>query len=150
MTDVLEKQNNTPTPLQSQSWPIALRGQDVFGIAKSDSGASSGKTLSYLLPALIHINAQEPVPFGESPIVIILTPTKELAEPVEEEIKKFGESMRIRSTGVYDGMSKGTQIKGIESGTEIVIGSPELLLEALIQDECINRERGRILIEFHY
>ena len=145
MTDVLEKQNNTPTPLQSQSWPIALRGQDVFGIAKSDSGASSGKTLSYLLPALIHIKAQEPVSFGESPIAIILTPTKELAEPIEEEIKKFGESMRIRSTGVYDGMSKGTQIKGIESGTEIVIGSPDRLIN-LIQDECININRVSLLI----
>ena len=52
LTDIFRKQNfQTPTPIQAQSWPIALRGQDTIGIART----GSGKTLGFLLPALIHI-----------------------------------------------------------------------------------------------
>lgn len=52
LTDAFRKQNyQTPTPIQAQSWPIALRGQDVIGIART----GSGKTLGFLLPALVHI-----------------------------------------------------------------------------------------------
>jgi ATP-dependent RNA helicase DDX5/DBP2 len=43
-----------PTPIQSQGWPMALRGRDLIGIAET----GSGKTLAYLLPAIVHVNAQ--------------------------------------------------------------------------------------------
>lgn len=43
-----------PTPIQSQGWPMALKGRDLIGIAET----GSGKTLSYLLPAIVHVNAQ--------------------------------------------------------------------------------------------
>uniref|UniRef100_H2YPU8 RNA helicase n=1 Tax=Ciona savignyi TaxID=51511 RepID=H2YPU8_CIOSA len=63
-----------PTAIQSISWPATLAGSDVVGIAQT----GSGKTLSFILPALIHIQAQRPLRRGEGPIALVLCPTREL------------------------------------------------------------------------
>jgi len=57
------------------AFPIILSGHDLIGVAQT----GSGKTLAYMLPALVHINAQDPVKSGEGPIVLVLAPTRELA-----------------------------------------------------------------------
>jgi ATP-dependent RNA helicase DDX5/DBP2 len=54
LQEVLKQGFDTPTPIQSQGWPMALLGRDMVGI----SATGSGKTLAFLLPAMIHINAQ--------------------------------------------------------------------------------------------
>ncbi|CAF4555686.1 unnamed protein product, partial [Rotaria magnacalcarata] len=59
-----------PTPIQSQAWPILLSGQDLVGIAQT----GSGKTLSFILPALIHSAGQTNARSGD-PLVLILAPT---------------------------------------------------------------------------
>jgi ATP-dependent RNA helicase DDX5/DBP2 len=65
----------TPTPIQCQGWPMALSGRDVVGIAST----GSGKTLAFVLPGIVHINAQPLLQRGDGPIVLILSPTRELA-----------------------------------------------------------------------
>lgn len=65
-----------PTPIQSQGWPIALSGRDLVGIAQT----GSGKTLAYMLPAIVHIQHQKRLQRGEGPIVLVLAPTRELAQ----------------------------------------------------------------------
>jgi len=87
----------TPTPIQAQGWPMALSGRDLVGIAET----GSGKTMAYVLPAIVHINAQPLLEPGDGPIVLILAPTRELALQIQEECKKFGKSSRIRSTCIY-------------------------------------------------
>ena len=64
-----------PTPIQAQGWPIALNGNDMVGIAKT----GSGKTLSYILPALIHCKKEKPLRNGDGPVCLVLAPTRELA-----------------------------------------------------------------------
>lgn len=64
-----------PTGIQAQGWPIAAGGQDLVGIAET----GSGKTLAFLLPALVHIKAQPEHQEGDGPIVLVLSPTRELA-----------------------------------------------------------------------
>lgn len=86
-----------PTAIQSQGWPMALSGRDVVGIAET----GSGKTLSYCLPAIVHINAQPLLGPGDGPIVLVLAPTRELAVQIQQEVTKFGSSSRIRNTCVY-------------------------------------------------
>jgi len=54
LSEVLKCGFNSPTPIQSQGWPMALKGQNTVGV----SATGSGKTLAFLLPAMIHINAQ--------------------------------------------------------------------------------------------
>jgi ATP-dependent RNA helicase DDX5/DBP2 len=61
-----------PTAIQMQGWPMALSGRDMIGVAQT----GSGKTLSFLLPAVIHIVAQPIMRPGDGPIVLILAPTR--------------------------------------------------------------------------
>lgn len=82
-----------PTPIQAQSWPVALQKRDVVAIAKT----GSGKTLGYLLPAFLHllrIRANS----RAGPIILVLAPTRELATQIQDEAVKFGRSSRITST----------------------------------------------------
>jgi ATP-dependent RNA helicase DDX5/DBP2 len=116
-----------PTAIQSQGWPMALSGRDVVGVAET----GSGKTLSYCLPAIVHINAQPLLSPGDGPIVLILAPTRELAVQIQQEISKFGKSSRIRNTCVYGGVPKGQQIRDLQRGVEVVIATPGRLIDML-------------------
>ena len=116
-----------PTAIQSQGWPMALSGRDVVGVAET----GSGKTLSYCLPAIVHINAQPLLSPGDGPIVLILAPTRELAVQIQQEINKFGKSSRIRNTCVYGGVPKGQQIRDLSRGVEVVIATPGRLIDML-------------------
>ncbi|KJK61259.1 hypothetical protein P875_00042524 [Aspergillus parasiticus SU-1] len=116
-----------PTAIQSQGWPMALSGRDVVGIAET----GSGKTLSYCLPAIVHINAQPLLAPGDGPIVLVLAPTRELAVQIQTEITKFGKSSRIRNTCVYGGVPKGPQIRDLSRGVEVCIATPGRLIDML-------------------
>ena len=70
-----------------------------------------GKTLSYLLPAIVHINAQPYLEPGDGPIVLVLAPTRELAVQIQQECARFGVSSRIKSTCIYGGAPKGPQVR---------------------------------------
>ncbi|XP_068665973.1 DEAD-box ATP-dependent RNA helicase 20-like [Aristolochia californica] len=116
-----------PTPIQSQGWPMALKGRDLVGIAET----GSGKTLAYLLPALVHVNAQPRLAQGEGPIVLVLAPTRELAVQIQEEAAKFGSHSNVKSTCIYGGAPKGPQIRDLRKGVEIVIATPGRLIDML-------------------
>ncbi|RYQ98339.1 hypothetical protein Ahy_B08g094393 isoform B [Arachis hypogaea] len=116
-----------PTPIQSQGWPMALKGRDLIGIAET----GSGKTLAYLLPAIVHVNAQPILDPGDGPIVLVLAPTRELAVQIQQEATKFGASSRIKSTCIYGGVPKGPQVRDLQKGVEIVIATPGRLIDML-------------------
>ena len=127
MNEVKAQGFTKPTPIQSQGWPMALSGRDVVGIAET----GSGKTLTYCLPAIVHINAQPLLAPGDGPIVLILAPTRELAVQIQEEVSKFGKSSRIRNTCVYGGVPKGGQIRDLARGVEVCIATPGRLIDML-------------------
>lgn len=116
-----------PTAIQAQGWPMALSGRDVVGIAET----GSGKTLTYCLPAIVHINAQPLLAPGDGPIVLVLAPTRELAVQIQAEMTKFGKSSRIRNTCVYGGVPKGPQIRDLARGVEVCIATPGRLIDML-------------------
>ncbi|TGZ77468.1 ATP-dependent RNA helicase DBP2 [Ascodesmis nigricans] len=118
---------SSPTAIQSQGWPMALSGRDVVGIAET----GSGKTLTYCLPAIVHINAQPLLSPGDGPIVLVLAPTRELAVQIQQEVAKFGKSSRIRNTCVYGGVPKGPQIRDLSRGVEVLIATPGRLIDML-------------------
>ncbi|XP_026118685.1 probable ATP-dependent RNA helicase DDX17 [Carassius auratus] len=104
--DVLLQQNfKEPTAIQAQGFPLALSGRDMVGIAQT----GSGKTLAYLLPAIVHINLQPYLERGDEPICLVLAPTHELAQQVQQVAYDYGKSSRIKSTCVYGGAPKGPQ-----------------------------------------
>lgn len=82
-----------PTPIQAQTWPVALQNRDIVAIAKT----GSGKTLGYVIPAIIHLSRCRNNP-QLGPTVLILAPTRELATQIQEETMKFGRSSRISCT----------------------------------------------------
>ncbi|KAK7206124.1 ATP-dependent RNA helicase DBP2 [Myxozyma melibiosi] len=127
MTEVTQMGFTAPTAIQSQGWPMALSGRDLVGIAET----GSGKTLSYCLPAIVHINAQPLLSPGDGPIVLILAPTRELAVQIQQECSKFGKSSRIRNTCVYGGVPRGQQIRDLARGVEIAIATPGRLIDML-------------------
>lgn len=127
MNEVKAQGFEKPTSIQAQGWPMALSGRDVVGIAET----GSGKTLTYCLPAIVHINAQPLLAPGDGPIVLILAPTRELAVQIQQEISKFGRSSRIRNTCVYGGVPKGQQIRDLTRGVEVCIATPGRLIDML-------------------
>jgi len=128
MTDKLLSQGFTaPTAIQAVGWPNALSGRDVVGIAQT----GSGKTLSFLLPSFIHINAQPFLERGDGPIALVLLPTRELAQQVQAVAMEYGTLCHVRHTCVYGGASKGPQIRDLERGCEIVIATPGRLIDFL-------------------
>ncbi|CAG2160950.1 unnamed protein product, partial [Oppiella nova] len=120
----------TPSPIQCQSWPILLSGYDLIGIAQT----GTGKTLAYLLPAMIHIDSQatkrEDRP---GPTALIMAPTRELAQQIEKECQKY-RYRDIKCVCIYGGGDRNTQISKVGKGVEIVIATPGRL-----NDLCMNR-----------
>jgi ATP-dependent RNA helicase DeaD len=110
-----------PTPIQQQAIPLLLDGKDV--IAQSQTG--TGKTFAFILPILEKIDA------NESHIqALIVTPTRELALQITNEVKKLLENRQdIRVLAIYGGQDVESQLKKLKHGRQIVIGTPGRLLD---------------------
>lgn len=108
------------TPIQEMAIPVALAGKDI--IAQSHTG--SGKTAAFGLPIIEKIN-----PNGKTQ-ALILVPTRELAEQVMQEMRKFAKHKRMSITAVYGGASMGLQIQHLRR-TDIVVGTPGRILDHL-------------------
>lgn len=113
----------TPTPIQQQAIPVALRGRDVLGLAQT----GTGKTAAFVLPILQRLT-QGPLRRVRA---LILAPTRELAEQIHQTIQVLGRQTKIRSVAIYGGVSKGPQIGALRRGAEIVVACPGRLLDHL-------------------
>lgn len=134
LMDEIRKQGfEKPSPIQSQAWPVLLRGEDMIGIAQT----GTGKTLAFLLPAMIHTEYQ-PTPRSErgGPNVLVLAPTRELALQIEKEVGKYS-FRNMKAVCVYGGGDRNAQIGNIGAGVEIIIATPGRLND-LVQANVIN------------
>ncbi|UKJ89788.1 DEAD-box family RNA-dependent helicase [Theileria orientalis] len=141
MTAIEQAGFKQPTPIQGQAWPVALSGRDLIGIAET----GSGKTLAYLLPAIVHINAQSLLRPGDGPIVLVLAPTRELAEQIKDTAVTFGKSSRIKTSVAYGGVPKKFQIINLRRGVEILIACPGRLIDFL-ENDITNLRRVTYLV----
>lgn len=126
----LKKSFSVPTPIQCQGWPMALSSHDMVGIAQT----GSGKTLSYILPALVRvINSDRTRSYRSSnPCSLILAPTRELAVQIHNECEKFSKFFNSRSICIYGGASKNAQLNQLErTAADIVISTPGRLIDIL-------------------
>ncbi len=115
----------TPTPIQSQTIQPILEGRDVLGLAQT----GTGKTAAFVLPILQRLLNG---PRGK-PRVLILSPTRELAEQTHATTKLLGRQTGFRSLTVYGGVSSTAQIKGLRAGAEIIVACPGRLLDLMNQ-----------------
>jgi ATP-dependent RNA helicase RhlE len=112
-----------PTPIQEQAIPLVLEGRDVLGLAQT----GTGKTAAFVLPILQHLQSGLPRKMR----VLIIEPTRELAEQVYQAISDLRRTSKIRCVTVYGGVSRNTQINSVRRGVEIVVGCPGRLLDLL-------------------
>jgi ATP-dependent RNA helicase DBP3 len=129
----------SPSPIQSQCWPIILSGHDMIGIAAT----GSGKTLAFGLPMLRHITAQREggVVTGKGPLALVMAPTRELALQIAAVLEDAGSKCGISSVCVYGGVPKPPQVAALRSGVDIVVGTPGRL-EDLLQDGACKLQVG--------
>ncbi|KAI6184067.1 hypothetical protein M3Y97_00556600 [Aphelenchoides bicaudatus] len=125
IVDLLYKNYQQPTTIQAISWPVALSGRDMISIAKT----GSGKTLGFLLPGIMHIMAQPQRRVGEGPSILIMLPTRELAQQVAEVAKEYVTAMGYSYGCLYGGESKGGQASTLRRGIDICIATPGRLLD---------------------
>eukprot|EP00920_Eleutheroschizon_duboscqi_P014020 GHVT01032796.1.p1 GENE.GHVT01032796.1~~GHVT01032796.1.p1 ORF type:complete len:443 (-),score=66.91 GHVT01032796.1:318-1646(-) len=138
----LEKlQFAAPTAIQQVSWPLAMTGRDLVGVAQT----GSGKTLGYALPALSHIMAQEPVGRGEGPIALFLAPTRELAQQIDSEVSKLNPTLSLRSVCVYGGASRGPQAAALQGVAQLLVATPGRLLDFL-ESRAVSLRRVSYLV----
>ncbi|CAL1545846.1 unnamed protein product [Lymnaea stagnalis] len=131
----------SPTAIQSQGWPVAMSGLNMVGIAQT----GSGKTLAFMLPGIVHINNQPYLERGDGPICLVLVPTRELAQQVQQVAQEFGHTSQVRNACVYGGAPKRPQIKDLEDGAEICIATPGRLID-LLESNKTNLRRTTYLV----
>jgi ATP-dependent RNA helicase RhlE len=126
-----------PTPIQKEAIPLVLQGRDVLGLAQT----GTGKTAAFILPILQHLHDNR----SRKPRVLIIEPTRELAEQVHRSVADFCGKSKIRSATIYGGISKNTQIGNLKRGVEIVVACPGRLLD-LIEQGDVNLSSIEILV----
>lgn len=128
--DLLAKQGICkPTPIQSLMWPVALSGLDSVGIAQT----GSGKTLGYMLPAIVHSMNQGPRrhEHRKHPRTLVIAPTRELTKQISTVSWPFCKLYRMRTLCLYGGASKSIQEQDLLRGQDIVVATPGRLLDLL-------------------
>lgn len=115
----------TPTPIQLQAIPVVMAGRDVMGLAQT----GTGKTAAFALPTLHRLAT---APRGRVRALIV-APTRELAEQINESFLQLGKQTRLKSMTVYGGVNINPQIKQLRQGVEIVVACPGRLLDHISQ-----------------
>ena len=120
-----------PTPIQAQAIPEIIAGHDLMASAQT----GSGKTAAFILPALNRLATPSAMP-GKGPRVLVLTPTRELAQQVCDAATKYGKNMRFKIISILGGMPYPVQNRLLSSHVDILVATPGRLIDHL--------ERGRI------
>ncbi|MFD0931086.1 DEAD/DEAH box helicase [Psychroflexus salinarum] len=121
---VSEQGYDTPTPIQSKAIPPVLERKDVLASAQT----GTGKTAGFTLP-LLDILSQTP-PQRNRPIrALILTPTRELAAQVHQNVKDYSQFVDLRSTVIFGGVNQKSQVSTIRNGIDILIATPGRLID---------------------
>jgi len=112
-----------PTPIQSQAIPPALAGKDLLASAPT----GTGKTAAFLLPILQRLHSK---PRGVTR-ALILTPTRELAGQIEEQLRHLASNTRVRAATVVGGVAMGPQVRALRAGVDVLVATPGRLLDHL-------------------
>jgi ATP-dependent RNA helicase RhlE len=114
-----------PTPIQTATIPVALRGQDVIGCAQT----GTGKTAAFCLPALQRAHAASGT--NASLHTLIITPTRELAAQINESLATYGKHLDLWHTVIFGGVSEKPQIAELQRGVDILVATPGRLLDLM-------------------
>jgi len=126
-----------PTPIQAQTIPALLAGSDLIGSAQT----GTGKTAAFVLPALNRLGTPAAQPKTARrgvgmPRVLVLAPTRELAQQVADQVVRYGQFLRAKTVCIYGGAPYPVQNRQLERGVDVLVATPGRLIDHL--------DRGRI------
>lgn len=123
---VAEQGYREPTPIQQQAIPAVLEGRDLMASAQT----GTGKTAGFTLPLLQHLITNQPHGKSRRPVrALILTPTRELAAQIGENVRDYSKYLNIRSLVVFGGVSINPQMMKLRGGVDVLIATPGRLLD---------------------
>jgi ATP-dependent RNA helicase RhlE len=129
LTALENKGYTTPTPIQLQAIPHLLDKKDILGIAQT----GTGKTAAFSLPILHNLFASNISVKSGNVRSLILTPTRELASQIAENIEAYGKDLNLRYAVIYGGVSDKPQINELQRGVDILIATPGRLMDLMNQ-----------------
>jgi ATP-dependent RNA helicase RhlE len=131
----------TPTPIQAEAIPHLLAGRDLLGIAQT----GTGKTAAFGLPILQRL-FEDKTPAGpRGARALILTPTRELAVQISENLRNYGRHLHLRHALVFGGVGQKPQVDALARGVDILIATPGRLLDLMGQGH-VKLERLSIFV----
>lgn len=119
--------HTTPTEIQKQSIPYILQGKDIIGCAQT----GTGKTGAFTLPLLQLLTSEKYK--GKNTRALVLSPTRELAGQIAQNIEAYSQYLPINHAVIYGGVSQAKQVKQLGKGVDIIIATPGRLLDLLNQ-----------------
>ena len=124
------KKYSTPTEIQEQAIPLVLQRKDVLGCAQT----GTGKTAAFAIPIIQLIHQREKRQKGK-PILrsLILTPTRELAIQIEENIDAYARNTCVKHAVIFGGVKQGRQVEALKRGVHILVATPGRLLDLISQ-----------------
>ena len=134
---IADAEYKEPTAIQQKAITPILAGQDVMGIAQT----GTGKTAAYVLPIIMKLKYAQ----GSDPRALILSPTRELAMQIEENIQVFAKYTDLRTVVLYGGLGPKQQIEALEKGVDILVATPGRFLDLYLA-EHINTKQIKLLV----
>lgn len=160
LNSAIEKLNYTTcTPIQEMSIPVTLEGRDIAGLAQT----GTGKTAAFLIPLMERILRARPLPpdateetkalvakrafpdWKPQNFILILVPTRELAEQVQENIEKLSEQSGLRGFAIYGGTGYDKQKEALRNGVEFIVATPGRLID-LYKEHLVDLKQVRAII----
>lgn len=120
----------TPTPIQQQTIPEALSGNDILGVAQT----GTGKTAAFAIPIIQRLALDKNLRPGRKPIrSLVLTPTRELAIQIHESFVTYGGTLNQRYAVIFGGVNQTSQVKALQQGVDVLVATPGRLLDLMNQ-----------------
>ncbi len=132
---VVDSGYTSMTPIQAKAIPIVLQGRDVMGAAQTGTGKTAAFTLPLLQRMMNHENASAS-PARHPVRALVLTPTRELAVQVAENVAKYAKRSNLRSMVVFGGVDMKPQTAELKAGVEVLIATPGRLLDHIEAKNC--------------
>lgn len=134
----------TPTPIQAQAIPQVLSGRDVMGAAQTGTGKTAAFTLP-ILHRLMPLATHSASPARHPVRALMLAPTRELADQVAENVRRYSQHTPLRSTVVFGGVDIGPQKEALRRGCEVLIATPGRLLDH-VEQKTVNLSQVQLLV----
>ena len=128
-----------PSPIQAQSIPILLNGENLLGVAQT----GTGKTGAFALPLLSRLNSDQ-----KTPQILVLTPTRELAIQVAEAFQTYARYIkRFHVLPIYGGQDMSTQLRGLQRGAQVIVGTPGRILDHIRRRSLVLNQLNALVLD---